>query len=124
MKPGFIAVAAYKSPMILSKVPAAGKYAKNEGCCQCVTPGMIKSWKSFAISSIFSPLVGGAAEPGKLTLRTNPGRGTVLTRQCLAKIAWFHTGLDRLVLDRIVMIADAVYSLITSCAEPKTEEFI
>jgi hypothetical protein len=62
LKPGFITVVAYKSPMILSRVPAAGKYAKKEGCCQCMTPGMIRFWKSFAMSSIFSPLVGIAAK--------------------------------------------------------------
>ena len=59
---GFIAVVAYKSPMMLSRVPAAGKYAKKEGCCQCMTPDMMRLWKSFAISSIFSPLISGAAK--------------------------------------------------------------
>ena len=76
LKPGFIAVAAYKSPMILSRVPAAGKYAKKEGCCQCMTPGRMRFWKSFAMSSISSPFVGGASKTQKVNVSYDRrGRG-------------------------------------------------
>jgi len=61
--------------MILSRVPAAGKYAKKEGCCQCMTPGMIRFWKSLAISSIFSPLVGGAAKAERVNVPHGYRRG-------------------------------------------------
>jgi len=38
LKPGFETLERYKSPSIPSKVHAVGKYAKKEGCCQCVIP--------------------------------------------------------------------------------------
>ena len=83
LKPGFIAVAAYKSPMMLSRVPAAGKYAKKEGCCQCMTPGMIRFWKSFAMSSITSPFAGGASKTQMVSVSCNRRRKGDPTRQNL-----------------------------------------
>jgi hypothetical protein len=111
-------VAAYKSPIILSRVPAAGKYAKKEGCCQCMTPGMIRFWKSFAMSSISSPSAGGAAKTHEGTALYESRRGNP-TRQSLPQVAWFRAWLDRFFLHGTIVVTDAVYSLVTGFAKPK-----
>lgn len=48
----------------------------------------------------------------------------VITRQCLSQIARFHAWPDWLVLDRIIMVADAIDSKVTSFAEPNPEKLI
>ena len=43
LKPGLAVLEDSKSPSIPSKVLAVGKYAKKDGCCQCVKPST-SSW--------------------------------------------------------------------------------
>src|SRR5258708_22427636 len=43
LKPGLAVLEDSKSPSIPSKVLAVGKYAKKDGCCQCVKP-RTSSW--------------------------------------------------------------------------------
>lgn len=42
LKPGLQVLLEYKSPSIPSKVHAVGKYAKKDGCCQCVRPANVQ----------------------------------------------------------------------------------
>ena len=46
------------------------------------------------------------------------------TGQSLSQMARFHTRLDRLVLQGGVVVADAVYALVASFAEPETERIV
>lgn len=56
--------------------------------------------------------------------RTNSGGGSDPTRQNLPQIAWFYAWLHRLFLHIIIVVADAIYGLVTGFAKPKDQKFI
>ena len=60
-KPTLFSVAASSSARIPGSEPDTAKYAKNRGCCQCVTPGSRISSRSRSTASKLSACSGGDA---------------------------------------------------------------